>query len=328
MPFLRYGNTRMNTLLYHFGGLGDFITVLPAIAFWKLVHTGSVTLLGKPAFGALAKDAGYVDTVMDADSGSRMFLFRHNSDESKLRQFFTPFDAMLLFAAPGSPLVDNARACARATVLCQPPFPATRTPAVDYHLSLVTEVSSLTVRQRTPAITIPGNAGGPLLTGIRSGGSAPTVAIHPGSGGTLKNWPFGDFLDVAGRLRDAGGALLWITGPADNTPEIPPGDLHMADRPLPECAAILSRCAAFLGNDGGMTHLAAASGCPTVALFGPSDPAVWAPRGNGPVSIIHHPTECAPCHVMPNASSVCNGECMRRIRPDEVFAAVEGVMKR
>jgi ADP-heptose:LPS heptosyltransferase len=49
--------------------------------------------------------------------------------------------------------------------------------------------------------------------------------------------------------------------------------------PLPVLAARLSRCGLYVGNDSGVTHLAAAVGCPTVALFGESDRRVWAPRG-------------------------------------------------
>jgi ADP-heptose:LPS heptosyltransferase len=49
--------------------------------------------------------------------------------------------------------------------------------------------------------------------------------------------------------------------------------------PLPVLAARLAQCRLYVGNDSGVTHLAAATGCPTVALFGESDPRVWAPRG-------------------------------------------------
>ncbi|HNT87980.1 MAG TPA: glycosyltransferase family 9 protein, partial [Candidatus Hydrogenedentes bacterium] len=44
-------------------------------------------------------------------------------------------------------------------------------------------------------------------------------------------------------------------------------------------AGILAGARLYIGNDSGITHLAAAVGCPTVAVFGPTDPTVWAPRG-------------------------------------------------
>ena len=48
---------------------------------------------------------------------------------------------------------------------------------------------------------------------------------------------------------------------------------------LPEVASVLSQCRGYVGNDSGITHLAAAVGIPTLALFGPTDPAGWGPRG-------------------------------------------------
>ena len=48
---------------------------------------------------------------------------------------------------------------------------------------------------------------------------------------------------------------------------------------LTELAQFLATCRAFVGNDSGITHLAAYIGCPTIALFGPTDPRIWGPIG-------------------------------------------------
>jgi ADP-heptose:LPS heptosyltransferase len=56
--------------------------------------------------------------------------------------------------------------------------------------------------------------------------------------------------------------------------------------PLVHLAAVLKASIAYLGNDSGITHLAASLGFPTVALFGPTNPTVWGPRGPG-VRIIY-----------------------------------------
>ena len=53
--------------------------------------------------------------------------------------------------------------------------------------------------------------------------------------------------------------------------------LIIRDLPLPEVAAIFRQCRLFLGHDSGISHLAAGVGTPSVLLFGPTDPAVWAP---------------------------------------------------
>jgi ADP-heptose:LPS heptosyltransferase len=93
-------------------------------------------------------------------------------------------------------------------------------------------------------------------------------------------WPgFGDLL---ARLRAEGHAVIVSAGPAD-APAAPDAldAVWAADLPLERLAALIARAGAFVGNDSGPTHLAAALGRPTVALFGPTDPAVWAPLGPG-----------------------------------------------
>ena len=93
---------------------------------------------------------------------------------------------------------------------------------------------------------------------------------------------------------EAGREVVAIVGEADreetdyfrrNMPELP----LLADMSLVELAALLTECQLFLGNDSGITHLAAAVGLPVVALFGPTDPAVWGPRGRGPMRILSAP---------------------------------------
>jgi len=99
------------------------------------------------------------------------------------------------------------------------------------------------------------------------------AVIHPFSGSARKNWPLAHFRFVG---RALGGAMpvFWCAGPED-----PPlaDAVQIAD--LYELACWLARARVYVGNDSGITHLAAAVGTPVLALFGPTDPAVWAPRG-------------------------------------------------
>jgi heptosyltransferase-2 len=55
------------------------------------------------------------------------------------------------------------------------------------------------------------------------------------------------------------------------------GAVFLRNAPLPVVGAVLKRCQLFLGHDSGLSHLAGAVGVPSVLLFGPTDPAVWAP---------------------------------------------------
>jgi heptosyltransferase-2 len=111
------------------------------------------------------------------------------------------------------------------------------------------------------------------------------IAIHPGSGSARKNWPLAGFCELAGILRAEGmGVPVFTVGEADVELE-----RELARRgsnvavlrgcSLPELAEALGACRGYVGNDSGVTHLAAAVGTPVVALFGPTDPRLWAPRG-------------------------------------------------
>ena len=116
------------------------------------------------------------------------------------------------------------------------------------------------------------------------------VAIHPGSGSTAKNWPADRFAAVARRIRgEIGRDVVWLAGPAERERgTLPPEatrDTVLADLSLEQVAGVLTLADGYLGNDSGITQMAAAvrrpdgRATPTVALFGPTDPRVWAPRG-------------------------------------------------
>jgi len=87
--------------------------------------------------------------------------------------------------------------------------------------------------------------------------------------------------------------------------------------------ALMKKCRVFVGNDAGPMHMAAAVGCPVVALFGPTDPAVWGPYGKQ-CHTIYKGLDCREC-FHPGCS---RGEmsCMKLISVDEVLQAVKPVL--
>ncbi|HXN47021.1 MAG TPA: glycosyltransferase family 9 protein [Bryobacteraceae bacterium] len=113
------------------------------------------------------------------------------------------------------------------------------------------------------------------------------VAIHPFSGSAKKNWPLERFSELARRLDVP---VRWSAGP-----EEPLEDAERFDS-LYDLACWLRSARLYIGNDSGITHLAAAVGTPVVALFGPTDPSIWAPRGDR-VSVVAttHPGEAMEC---------------------------------
>ena len=99
------------------------------------------------------------------------------------------------------------------------------------------------------------------------------AVIHPFSGSARKNWPLAKFRALAARLERV-MPVAWCAGPDD--PPLPEAVRH---ENLYQLGCWLSQARLYIGNDSGITHLAAAVGTPVLALFGPTDPAVWAPRG-------------------------------------------------
>ncbi len=96
------------------------------------------------------------------------------------------------------------------------------------------------------------------------------VVIHPFSGSPKKNWPLDCYRELARRLPYP---VRWCAGPEEPLE----GAVRFDD--LYELACWIAGARLYIGNDSGITHLAAAVGTPVIALFGPTDPAVWAPRG-------------------------------------------------
>jgi hypothetical protein len=102
------------------------------------------------------------------------------------------------------------------------------------------------------------------------------IVLHPFASNPTKRWPGAMAFDLPGER------VVRIRGPE----ECLDGALFIPD--LMELARFLAGAKAYIGNDSGITHLAAALGIPTIALFGPTDPAVWGPRGKR-VRILNEP---------------------------------------
>jgi hypothetical protein len=102
------------------------------------------------------------------------------------------------------------------------------------------------------------------------------IVLHPFASNLAKRWPGALTFAFPGRK------LIKLRGPEESLP----GALFIPD--LLDLAYFLAGARAYIGNDSGITHLAAALGIPTVALFGPTNPAIWGPRGKH-VRILNEP---------------------------------------
>jgi heptosyltransferase II len=150
----------------------------------------------------------------------------------------------------------------------------------------------------------------------------PLILLHPGASWPAKRWFPERFAQIAEKLRkEVSATIVLLCGP-DETPVI--GEVvrkmtnkpHVADGlPVKKLCALLSACDLSITNDAGPMHIACALGIPTLALFGPGDPATWFPYNEAHQVAIHHPPSCWPCHL-----DVCDKmDCMKTIAIEEVI---------
>ncbi len=158
------------------------------------------------------------------------------------------------------------------------------------------------------------------------------AVVHPGSGGSARNWRPERYTEVCRMLTESGVAVL-VTG---SQPEVILADkvngamrngiASIAGRTdLPVLAAILQRASVFFGPSTGPMHLAAAVGTPVVALFGPvrtTEPARWGPLGQGHTVFVPPVLLCR-CRV----DSCRQGDCMDMIGVNQVADAVRAAVR-
>jgi ADP-heptose:LPS heptosyltransferase len=304
----------MNTFIYQAGALGDSLATLPLITGWRRAYPDAkIALMGRADFGRLLVPRGLIDEALDCQSLEYGSLFTE-TPPGALRTMLSSFDVAFVLAAADSPLITSLREAGILHIRSQPPFPDEPMHIVDYHLKLLDGLC--------PEITdrIPRFPRGQELSRCTGNnqGDRPLVLLHPGSGSRRKNWPLDRFAALSDRLMRRGFGVQWLMGPAEKSLVAPEGVQLLVNQPLEAVAMQLRNARLYIGNDSGISHLAAAVGTPSIVLFGPSDSRIWAPRGER-VHLVCAAHSCAPCH--PGESPACSKECMSAISLERVWDA-------
>jgi lipopolysaccharide heptosyltransferase II len=214
-----------------------------------------------------------------------------------------------------------------------PALPAPRRHQVDEYL-LLAEACGATIDERIPRLAPP-KADGAERAEVRAlldeagaprAHGRPTVAVHLGAAyGPAKLWPLPQVAEFC-RLMAADGATAVLVGAPGDAPAAtevmgtaPARSLVGRDRPA-LLTALLSEIDLLVSGDTGVAHLAASLGTPVVTLFGPTDPALSAPRG--PARVLTHPVPCAPCFYR---ACPIDHPCLRDLEPATVRDAVRSV---
>src|SRR5258705_3537580 len=160
-------------------------------------------------------------------------------------------------------------------------------------------------------------------------GTGPAVALAPGSVGASKRWTY--YADAA-RLLAEHGLDVWVVGgpgekalAADIVAAGGPRVRDLTGTDLRNGVLAMAAASVAISNDSGLMHIAAATGTPTMGIFGPTSPYHWAPL-NGLAATVQTKTvvPCQPCH-----RPVCtmnDHRCMRDIPASDVAAIAERVL--
>ncbi len=279
------------TLVIFPGALGDLICAVPAIrAIARCYPDANLELMAR---GELARFAvGRIAAVArghSIDSRQMSAIFRQGGGRDQAaRAFFGGFGAVHSFFASADAHYRAALSeAARGAEISFHPFRPE-------HPGHVAAAYLRSVGAPSEDLDSSINLLEPDLAGARQvlsrASLAPTryLMILPGSGAVAKNWPPDRFVDLARSLAQSMRSLV-VLGPAED---------RLADKfarenlpverglGLPTVAALARMSAAFVGNDSGVSHLAAAAGAPGVAIFGPTDPRRWRPLGK--VAVVSH----------------------------------------
>lgn len=277
----------MRILILRGGALGDLILTLPVLnALRREIRSNHLELCGAFPHAELARP-DLADTVTDLNSLSLLPLFVPAGDFPKsLPERFGAIDLAITYLFDPDRIVCHRFGKAGVRRIIQGPH---RVENESDHavFQLARPLQQLGVGLADPV---------PKLPGASQVSPLQRMAIHLGSGSAQKNWPIERWVNLASEIEGLVSELIIVTGEADKwvtgaflekfqTPKIKVCD----NLPLPALAAELRRCRLFVGNDSGVTHLAAAVGTRTVALFGPTDPAIWRPLGEH-VRVVRSPS--------------------------------------
>ena len=264
------------------GAVGDFVLTLPVLRLLRETFpTRQIDLLAQPAVARLALELGLVDAVHSLESaGLARFFSSHAPPDAGWSEYFSGFDVIISYLAdPDETFHTNLARVGKANVLRGIPKPVDAAGHATLQLARPLEALGLVLADSD--WKRPFRRGPPSTTG--------PIALHPGSGSPGKNWGFENWCAVARALHRARDAeFLIVSGEAEaatieqfcsmmRNHRVP---FARADQlPLETLFGQLGGCRLFLGHDTGPAHVAAAAGVPCLLLFGPTDPAVWAPPG-------------------------------------------------
>ena len=317
-------------LCIHQGAIGDLILALPTIkALRDSLQPEWLEIMGHPWMLPLVAGLPYADAVTDCNRAEMAPFFLEGAHLPEvMRRYCGGFDAAFCFGQ-STTLARNLHRAGIEKTVTLPSFPDRRIHMIDHHRSTLNSLG-IPCSPAPPKLFLHDDEQqwAKEFLHRRGWNTGDIIALHPGAGSRKKAWPPQRFAALGGILAHKNKKLLIIEGPADKeaVEEVTAGlngipYVLIHDTPLKKLAALVSCASLFVGNDSGISHLAAALEVPTLAIFGPTDPRCWAPQGEHSFWL-QGTAECSPCGLK-RRQDCQQQRCLESIDVEDVLTVLD-----
>lgn len=313
--------TKNHILVIHHGALGDVVSTFTALLRLKKKY-GSIAIICQDNIGQLARELGIVDKWFPLEAAAFATLYSSRIDPI-IKNILLSYRKIILFSRSRSleKTLFSISENEVYTIQSRPDL-GQKIHVTQHVLSNLVKYRLLEESDKDTRMKLSLS----IATDRRIPQYDPSkIIIHPGSGSKKKCWTISNFIEVAMSMNSNSKQPEFILGPAEYDlydillqAKRLNAKVHRLDK-LTELAGLLKTGGGFIGNDSGVSHLAAFIGLPVVAVFGPSDPETWKPMGRA-VKVVRPDLECSPCFETGTVG--CEEiECFNRISPEDVLTA-------
>lgn len=326
-------------LVIHQGALGDLVLNFPALESLKQEKKAFVAILCSSQLGKIAHELNVVDAYFSLESARLCSLFCDEMTPA-VKEFISDYDTLILigFSNAIEGYLRQNHGGKVHKISPRPPVDEETHVALYIIEQLVAKGLLDNCGLWTRSVMFSSRQAKPSATSkiqnpkskIRNLREKNLIIIHPGAGSPRKRWPVENFVQVASIIKGMNlGEVVFVVGPAES--DLAPfikagikGDFRAREVCDLSCLIALVRQArCFVGNDSGVTHLAAFMGIPTVAIFGPSSPKRWSPVGPA-TTVLRGEADCAPCFEK-DAVNCKDPQCLSGVSADMVIDAVKEI---
>ena len=325
----------MKIVFFHLNQIGDLVFSLPALkCVRESFPDAHITSIIRPSSMEVLESTGLVDEVFAKPSGllwNKMALARRLRAQGfdlavALSQSATSAILGYLSGAPkriGFINTSYGKLLTHCVAFNHPP-------STENNLRLIEAVGARITTTSYSGLLKPASAqeerADRLLTQCGIAPDEPVAALSPGTSGrrSIKEWTDEGFAEVGEHLIEQGLKVVILgTVPVDGITARCRQICDLSGKTdLGTLVAVLHRCRLLVSVDSGVLHLGAAAGTRVVGLYGPSDPRITGPQGDGHVVI----TSGAPCSPCIQVKCKYNRECMTNLSAGEVVGAVDTIL--